>query len=122
MPEAIKPIAVMQTIETDWYPKEIEIMFSNCEYGVRFEKGKPIAQGFCIPRREYTISEMSGDEIKQNKRANKFLEENEDKYVTREQTSKNNLYENISNLALRDQLPDELKEPTKIGNQRRIIK
>lgn len=121
------PIAAMQTIETDWYPNNIELIFAINPAGSLFKKGKPIAQGFCIPRREYTTSEMSRNEIKQNEKACKFIEDNKDKYITRTETfddyaDKNNLYENLSNLAIRNSLPEELKEKKPpLGSRRRLI-
>lgn len=117
------PVVSMQTIETDWYPNNIEIIFTINPAGTFFEKGSPIAQGFCIPRREHTIKEMSGDEIKHNKRACKFIEENKNEYITRTEKfesfdGKDNLYEVLSSLALRNKLPKELQEEApKLGSR-----
>lgn len=98
----------MQLIEYDWWVRPVEVICYRKSF--KLIKDQPFVQGMIVPRREMVLKEMTREEIKKNKKANEFLDKNKNKFITREECNKDNLYEVLTNLAIRDKLPKELKE------------
>jgi hypothetical protein len=51
-------------IQSDWWPKELFVVFKNPAPGQRhiFRKGEPYAQALCIPRDDVVLTEMTPEE------------------------------------------------------------
>jgi hypothetical protein len=106
------PLAITQSIEFDWWPGPLCVIFADRK--CVFQKDKPFAQGLVIPRRDYTVKGMPHDDIVILDEANQFIENNGDKYITRQ----NNLYARLSQLNKSEQLPEEIKKSMLRQNKR----
>jgi hypothetical protein len=106
------PIAIPQIIEADWWPGQLRIIFVRRK--AKFEKGRPIAQGLIIPRRDISLKEMSKDKKEQLEASWKFVQDNKDQLVTREVevgnfATQDNLYARLSQLNQSGSLPSQIK-------------
>jgi len=61
--ETVAP-AVCGQVQTDWWPKRLFVVFKNPPPGQRhiFRKGEPYAQALCIPRDDFSLTEMTPQE------------------------------------------------------------
>lgn len=116
------PIAIPQTIEADWWPGDLNIMFKYSK-SICFKKDKCFAQGLVIPRREYTVAELSNKDKSTIKSYKQFIDDAKDEYITRnikidDLATQSNLYERLSNLNAEGKLPHQLQ--TKQSNNLRL--
>ena len=106
------PLPLLQVIEYDWWPKPIEIIFVREQCW--FEKDKAFAQAIVVPRREHTLKPMSDKLQTEVTSAEKFINEHQEEYITRQlQTGKfatqDNLYERLTHLHRSNELPAQIK-------------
>lgn len=115
------PFAMTQTIEADWWPGQLRVIFANKK--CVFEKGEPFAQAVVVSRRDHIEKQMAQSELEQRENALRYIEAHKDDYITRRMqvegfASQDNLYERLSYLNKRDELPAQLKK--KQGPQPRL--
>ena len=104
---ASKPVAVPQIIEMDWWPGELKIMFMKNDG--EFIKDEPFAQAMSIPRKDCELKSMPQSEQQRREATRTFLNENADRFVTRDHKGAKNLYERLSHLKKSSDLPEEIQ-------------
>jgi len=107
------PIAIPQIIEADWWPGHLQVVFVRRK--AKFEKGRPIAQGLVIPRRDISLKEMDKDRKEQLKASWEFIQHHKDELITRKVeidnfATQDNLYARLSQLNSSGLLPPQIKE------------
>lgn len=102
-PDWETPIPVATSIETDWWPNRLKILFRLPPAGFIsvFRKGEPYAQAVVVPRSLLRVEEMSEKDIQRNEEA-KIHIHNAKNLTTRHWVTSNgfiqdNLYEVIAN-------------------------
>ena len=108
-----KPITHM--VEFDWWPLSPQVMFEVPKKPKRFHKDKPFAQAIAVPRQEYTVKEMDYAEREQRVSACQYLKEHSDEFCTRKIANdqfadQDNVYERLTQMQRRSELPIEIKD------------
>jgi hypothetical protein len=110
------PIPVMSSIELDWWPGKLSIVFKYPPSGYEtiFKNGEPFAQAYIIPRIEIKLVELVESDLDRKRNAKLYMEEHKKNLITREWTTPNgvvqdNLYNILSNLEKINKLPKEIK-------------
>ena len=114
------PIPVMSSLETDWWPGKLSVIFRYAPPGCEtvFCNSEPFAQAYVVPRIEIKLAELVGPELNRKEEAKLYIEDNKEKFITREWTTssgvvQDNLYNVLSNLEKINKLPTEIKYRSK---------
>ncbi len=109
------PRPISQMIEYDWWPLSPQVIFEIPSEPSAFIQNKPFAQAMAIPRRTYTVKEMTKEERKERELAAQYLEQHREEYVTRKMehegyAEQDNAYETLMHKQRASELPQAIKD------------
>ncbi len=109
------PRPISQMIEYDWWPMSPQVLFEVLDYESSFIQNKPFAQAIAVPRRAYTIKEMTKIEKEEQEQSAKYLDQHREEYSTRKMeyegyATQDNAYETLIHKHRTSELPKAIKD------------
>lgn len=109
------PKPISQMIEYDWWPLSPQIIFEVSDRKSSFIQNKPFAQAIAVPRRAYTIKQMTKSEKEERSLAAQYLDQHREEYTTRKMeyegyATQDNVYETLIHKHRASELPKAIKD------------